>query len=190
MAPKKAPSSKAVASPASSHRGGKGGDSQRGAKSGKKKATKKKAASGGALDSLAEEEALESMPELIAPVQAIVDRLRLQLEVAQKTIDENGGNDEPDASGSQKDGPPVVARTDTFVKKRTNALRVWKSFAAQRLAEMASSLDAALVSRMPFQTHTAGHTSACGAPLMPCGLRPSQPRRRPMTPSSATSSTT
>ena len=160
MPPKKQPSQRPVGTSAAkapeSQRGGKGGDSQRGPKSTKKKSTKKKAAGGAAaLDSLEEEEALESMPELIAPVQAIVDGLRLKLEEAQKTIEAAGLNAAaPEAPGSQGDGPPMLAKSETFVKKRTNALRVWKSFAAQRLAEMASSLDAALVSRHPKRTRT------------------------------------
>ena len=152
MAPKKQVSK--IAAPQDSQRGRTDSPSQRGKKKSsargtddakKKKSTKKLAG----LDAVAELEPLESIEGLVAPVEALVTSLRAELEIAQaKVADLDAGLPAEDAqapvSAPPEAAPPPMVPTASFIDKRTKAVRVWKNFANARLAEMASSLEAAL----------------------------------------------
>ena len=168
MAPKKLASQRGVGESQRAKSGGesqrgtnRGGESQRGKKGGspmKKAASKKR----GGLDAVAEGEgevALEPVAELVVPVQAFVEEMRVQVkEVEAKlaTVKEGYSAEESGAPAAVEPAAPTLSRTQSMVQRDDKALRVWKSFASKRLSEMASSLDvrAARISTCPvFSSH-------------------------------------
>ena len=124
-----------------SHRGG--GSQSNGQQSAapKKKGTAKKK-----IDRPTEERAIEPKPEeevqsivtIVAPLQAIVDTLCSKIDELVKVVSDK----QLETTAPSEELPEVPS--DVAMKKRTGALRIWKNFAAQRLSEMASSLEAAL----------------------------------------------
>lgn len=83
------------------------------------------------------------LSELLMPAHAILDSLTKELDEA---IQAQGDVTETIAPKVEEQKPAAVQvkEDEELLKKRTSALRIWKNFAAQRLAEMASSLEAAL----------------------------------------------
>ena len=166
MAPKKDKLKKDVAklsasgasshrSDAPSHRGdtpSKEKRSSRGKAEKKGKSEKKKSA----LDAVSEEGVLEAeletsrvepLNELLAPLEELLEAKRAELGQVENELESiNEEPEEPDGGGSLPDEatPRKLVHSESFVIKRTQAMRIWKSFANAKLAEMASSLDAAL----------------------------------------------
>jgi Ca2+-binding EF-hand superfamily protein len=145
MAPKKSSTAAGRGAP-DSHRGAKQ-DSQRGAKKkagggAAKKKSSLEAVSEGSVTT-AQEEALLPLADLLAPAQAILDELAKELEAA---IKEQGDVTEiiVPVVVEQTSAAEETKANEELLKKRKSALRIWTNFAAQRLAEMASSLEAAL----------------------------------------------
>lgn len=136
-----------------SHRGGKGQTSNRAGKGqtssregAKKKGVSKKAKGG--LEPVQEADAaLEPIEDLKQPLEAIMARLRTQIDEAEARLREVGPP--PEEGGAKTAVSAEVAAAgaaDAAQAKQAKQLsRVWKSYAAQQLSEMASSLDAILV---------------------------------------------
>ena len=125
-----------------SHRGDKPGKKGDVSDRSKKKSVKKKPVEK-ALDSVAEtaeEETLWALAEVTAPLQEIINGLRGQI----SETEAKRGDVEAEAAKEEVAAPVDHSKDEEKMKRRTGALRVWKNFAAQRLSEMASSLEAAL----------------------------------------------
>ena len=136
---------------------GGGPPSQRGAKPGSQRGAKK--AAGGAkkksgslepvnesgATAAAPEEVLELLDDVLAPLQALVDRAQAELnELAKQHGKLVNQVVKPVEEKTLAQKAEDFKAEEDQMKRRTSALRIWKSFAAQRLAEMASSLEAAL----------------------------------------------
>ena len=100
----------------------------------------------------------EALDEVLAPVQKLVEGLQTQLDAQKQHLDElqppdldrklkeKVGQDQEASEGqpevtSARENPAIVAKK----KVRRESLKVWKSFASTKLADMSTSLDAALV---------------------------------------------
>ena len=143
-------------SDAPSHRGdtpSKEKKSSRGKAEKKGKSEKKKSA----LDTVSEEGVLEQetsrvepLNELLAPLEELLEAKRAELGQVENELEsineELEEPEEPGGGGSVPDEatPRKLVPSESFVIKRTQAMKIWKSFANAKLAEMASSLDAAL----------------------------------------------
>lgn len=147
MAPKKLPSHRDHRKP-----------SQAGQTSARKKTeseAKKKKTSKKPLEAVAEvadipaAEELQPVADLTKPVQATVEDLRSQIADMEQKLSDLRVPTLPGAGGAPSsdlaEDKEALAKREKSLHHRQRALKVWKSFAAVRLSEMASSLEAALL---------------------------------------------
>ena len=146
---KRRPSQQSTPS-AASHRSNSGSESHRRnskastTSDAKKKSAKKKPPLGAVSEGAAD---LEPLAELTAPLTSAIGELRGKVTEAQTRIEALAPAVEVEALAAAPSAAATISKEEqkAQLQKRTGVLRIWRSFAEQRLAEMASSLEAALV---------------------------------------------